>query len=35
MRHLLIPCESCHDEPRRTTFYEPPHDIKHRQAGSW
>jgi len=24
MGHLLISCGSCHDELRRTTFYEPP-----------
>ena len=35
MGHLLISCGSCHDELRSTTFYEPPHDIKHRQAGPW
>ena len=35
MGYLLISCGSCHDELRRTTFYEPPHDIKHRQAGPW
>jgi hypothetical protein len=31
--HLLISCASCHDELRRTKFYEPPHDIMHHQAG--
>ena len=35
MGHLLISCGSCHDELRSTTFYEPPHDIRHRQAGPW
>ena len=35
MGHLLISCGSCHDELRHTTFYEPPHDIRHRQAGPW
>jgi hypothetical protein len=35
MGDLLISCGSCHDELRRTTFYEPPHDIRHRQAGPW
>jgi hypothetical protein len=33
MGHLLISCGSCHDELWSTTFYEPPHDIRHRQAG--
>ena len=33
--HLLISCGSCHDELRTKTFYEPPHDIKCRQAGPW
>ncbi len=26
-------CRGCHDELRSTTFYEPPHDITHHQAG--
>jgi hypothetical protein len=34
MGHLLISCSSCHDKLRRTTFYESPHDIRHRQARS-
>jgi hypothetical protein len=33
MSHVLISCGSCHDELRRTTFYEPPHDIRYHQAG--
>jgi hypothetical protein len=33
MGHLLISCGSCHDELISTTFYEPPHDIRHCQAG--
>jgi hypothetical protein len=33
MGHLWSFCGSCHDELRSTTFYEPPHDITHRQAG--
>ena len=33
MGHVLISCGSCHDELRSTTFYEPPHDIRHRQIG--
>jgi hypothetical protein len=35
MGHLWISCGSCHDLQRSTTFYEPPHDIRHRQAGPW
>jgi len=35
MGHLPIFCASCHDKLRSTTFYEPPHDIRHRQAGRW
>src|SRR5579871_1838353 len=33
MGHLLIICGSCHEERQETTFYEPPHDIKHREPG--
>jgi len=29
--HLLISSGSCHEELRSTTFYAPPHDIRHRQ----
>jgi hypothetical protein len=25
----------CHDELWSSTFYEPPHDITHRQASPW
>jgi len=35
MDHLLISCGSCHDDLRSPTFYEAPHDIRHRQAGPW
>ena len=35
MDHLLISCGSCPDELRTTTFYEPPHEIRNRQAGPW
>jgi hypothetical protein len=34
MGHLLISCGSYHNELRSTTFYEPPHNIRHRQARS-
>jgi hypothetical protein len=33
MGHLLTAGGRCHYEQRRTTFYEPPHGIRHRQAG--
>jgi len=26
MGHLWVSCNACHDQSRRTTFYEPPHD---------
>jgi hypothetical protein len=32
MGHLVITCGRCHHELRSTTFYEPLHDIRHRQA---
>ena len=35
MGHHLISCGSYHDQLHRTTFYEPPHDIWHCQAGPW
>jgi len=28
----MISCGDCHDELRTATFYEPPHDIRHRQG---
>jgi len=34
MDHLSISCQGCRAQLRSTTFYEPPHDIRHRQAGS-
>ncbi len=33
MGHFLIFCDSCHDELRRTTFYEPPHE--HQASPGW
>jgi hypothetical protein len=33
MGDLLTAYGRCHYEQRRTTFYEPLHDIRHRQAG--
>jgi hypothetical protein len=35
MGDLLISSGSCHDELQTTTFYAPPHEITHRQAGPW
>jgi hypothetical protein len=35
MDHLLISCRGRHDELRTATFYEPPHDIRHRRTGPW
>jgi len=32
MGHVWVSCRTCHDQLRQTTFYEPPHDIGHRQA---
>jgi len=32
MGHVWVSCRTCHDQLRQTTFYEPPHDIRHRQA---
>jgi len=28
-----VSCETCHEQFWDTTFYEPPHDIRHPQAG--
>jgi len=33
MGHVWVSCEACHEQLRDTTFYEPPHDIRHPQAG--
>jgi hypothetical protein len=35
MGHLWIWCIACDDEGREATFYEPPHDIAHREPGPW
>jgi hypothetical protein len=32
--HVRVTCRVCHDQLRETTFYEPPHDIRHPQAGA-
>jgi hypothetical protein len=33
--HLRVLCNACHDQLLQTTFYQPPHDIKHHQPGPW
>ncbi len=33
MGHLLVTCQACHAQRRDATFYEPPHDIRCREAG--
>ena len=33
MGHLWIWCGRCHEEGREAMFYEPPHDITHRDPG--
>ena len=33
--HLRVSCKTCHDRLWQTTFYQPPHDIKHHQPGTW
>jgi hypothetical protein len=34
MGHQPISYGSCHDDLRRTTFYKPPHDIRHPRGRS-
>jgi hypothetical protein len=29
MGHVWVSCETCHEHLRDTTFYEPPHDVRH------
>jgi hypothetical protein len=29
MGHVGVSCETCHQQLWETTFYEPPHDIRH------
>jgi hypothetical protein len=33
MGHVWVSCRACHEQRRQTMFYEPPHDIRHPQAG--
>ena len=35
MRHLWVSRDTCHGGRRYTTFYEPPHDIRHHRANPW
>jgi hypothetical protein len=35
MGHLMITCGTCHQDRRESVFYEPPHDIAHRDPGPW
>jgi hypothetical protein len=35
MGHVRVTCNTCHDELRRTVFFEPPHDIGHRPLTGW
>jgi hypothetical protein len=35
MGHLVVFCNTCHHQLWQTTFYQPPHDIKHHQPGPW
>ncbi len=30
MGHVRVACTSCHDQPRQTVLFEPPHDRGHR-----
>jgi len=34
MGHVWVTCRTCHDQLRQTTFYEPPHDIRHPKSGA-
>ena len=35
MGHLWVLCGACHADKREAVFYEPPHDIRHREPGAW
>ena len=35
MGHLWVLCVACHEDHRESMFYEPPHDIRHREPGPW
>jgi len=33
--HAMIICTACHDQLRKTTFYEPAHDSGHDPLTGW
>ena len=35
MGHVRVTCNACHDQLRRTVFFEPPHDLGHRPLTGW
>ena len=35
MGHLWVLCGACHGDKRESMFYEPPHDVRHREPGAW
>lgn len=35
MGHLMVSCNTCHDQLWQTRFYQPPHDINHHEPGPW
>jgi hypothetical protein len=35
MGHVLVACNSCHDEFRQTVFFEPPHHSGHQPLAGW
>jgi hypothetical protein len=35
MGHVRVSCRTCHDQLRRTVFYEPPHDVGHGPLTGW
>ena len=35
MGHVLVACNSCHDELRQTVFFEPPHHSGHQPLAGW
>ena len=35
MGHVLVACNSCHDDLRQTVFFEPPHHSGHQPLAGW
>jgi hypothetical protein len=35
MGHVMVMCNACHGQFRRTVFYEPPHDRGQRPLSGW